>query len=53
MLRLKCVGFGLILVALVSNFLGCGSSVAVKDNATLEQEAKELDTKVKEGESGL
>lgn len=53
MLRLKSVGFGLILFALLTNFSGCGPSVPVKDDVTLEREAKELDDQVKDGESGL
>lgn len=53
MLRLKNIGFGLVLFALVTSFSGCGSSVPVKDDATLEQEAKELDAQVQDGESGL
>ncbi len=53
MLRLNSVGLGMILLGLVTSFSGCGSSVPAKDNATLEQEAKELDAQVQEGESGL
>jgi len=43
----------MLLVAVASHLCGCGASPPVKDEATLKQEAKEIDEKVKDGESGL
>jgi hypothetical protein len=53
MLRLLRVTFGVVLLSLVASFSGCGPKAPEKDQATLDQEAKELDKKVKDGESGL
>jgi hypothetical protein len=53
MLRLLKVTFGVVLLTLVASFSGCGPKATEKDQATLDQEAKELDKKVKDGESGL
>ena len=53
MLRILNVSFGVILLTLVTCFSGCGPKAPEKDKATLDKEAKEIDKKVKDGESGL
>lgn len=45
--------FGVVLLSLVASLSGCGPKAPEKDQATLDQEAKELDKAVKDGESGL
>jgi predicted small lipoprotein YifL len=52
-LRLLNISFGVVLLTLVTSFSGCGPKAPEKDKATLDQEAKELDKTVKDGESGL
>jgi hypothetical protein len=55
MLRLRLLNLfcGVVLLSLLTSLSGCGSKAPEKDQATLDQEAKELDKTVKDGESGL
>lgn len=53
MLRLSTLFCGVVLLSLVTSLSGCGPKAPEKDQATLDQEAKELDKTVKDGESGL
>lgn len=53
MLRLLRLFFGVLLLSSVMCISGCGPKAPEKDQATLDQEAKELDKAVKDGESGL
>lgn len=53
MLRLLTLFCGIVLLTCISSISGCGPKTPEKDQATLDKEAKELDKKVKDGESGL
>jgi predicted small lipoprotein YifL len=52
-MRLIDLSFGVVLLTFATSFAGCGPKTPEKDEATLKKEAKELDKKVKDGESGL
>lgn len=53
MLRLLSLFFGVVLLSLAVSLSGCGPKAPEKDQATLDQEAKELDKMVNDEESKL